>query len=202
MHLRVLGLLVAAALFAIGASCASDDDGREAFNITGRVVSVEPAAQPANDPTDSEITGAVVVQAQAPDGCQADANGVRIYVDDDTTFTPTDASADLEKVRGDTVQVTGQLTKDGDTCTAIADAVSAADASASPGDGMEDSTGGGGAGGASNSPGASSAPGATSSPNDPDDEGSIADTEETASPGPDNPDDHGVMDDHDNSGKG
>lgn len=191
MRIWRASIVLAAALTLVGAACASDDD-EGTFDVTGRVVTVEPSARPANDPDESNIIGAIVVQTDEPEECENDPNGVRVYVDEDTDFTPTSAATDLKRLRGQTVNVSGSTTTDGDTCTPIADSVAATNASGSPGGSGET----GGTGGTAGSPSATSSPKAT---NDPDDEGSITDTEETASPAPENPDEHGVVND---SGKG
>jgi hypothetical protein len=203
------GIVLAAALLMFGGACGSGDGEPEAFELTGRVVSVEPAAQPADDPTDAEISGAIVVQTDEPEECESDADGVRVYVSDDTSLTPASASDDLQSLQGKTVSVSGETTRDGDACTAVADTITTAGATGSPDatdDGDGTGTGGATPGGSTADPSATDDGGPTSSPNDPDDEGGIGDTEETASPAPDDPDDEGVIDNSgsgsDNSGKG
>jgi hypothetical protein len=192
------GIVLTAALVVFGGACGSGGGETEAFELTGRVVSVEPAAQPADAPEGETIVGAIVVQTDEPAECETDANGVRVYLSDDASVTPARATDDLDELRGKTVSVSGEVTKDGDTCTVIADAVTTQSASPAADDDDDDGTdtgdgGGGGAGGGAATPSATDGADATSSPNDPDDEGSIGDTEETASPAPDDPDDEGVV---------
>ena len=188
-------MVLAAALLVFGGACGSDDGETEPFELTGRVVSVEPAAQPADVPEDADIFGAIVVQTAAPEECETDDDGVRVYLSEKTSVTPSAASDDLDALRGKTVSVSGGVTKDGDACTAIADRVTATAAKSGP-TGTDEDTGDGADGGPTGSgatPSATDGADATSSPNDPDDEGYISDTEETASPAPEDPDEEGVV---------
>ena len=121
MGIRFVSLFVVASLFAIGASCASDDDGQRSVQHH-RTCGVGRARRAAGERPDGQRDHG---RDRRPGAGAGRVPGRRerrpVYVDDDTAFTPADASGDLEKVRGDTVQVTGSLTKDGDTCTPVAE---------------------------------------------------------------------------------
>lgn len=188
------GVFALAAVLAVFAGACTGDDDVElgAFNGNAEVVVVEPNAQPAtDDPTGGTISGAVIVDEAGITGlddCAATDDGFRVFVDENTSFTPSGAADDLESLRGETVRVSGRVTKTDDVCTPVADTIAAQDArgaTSSPGD--DD----GGASVATAPPGGDDDPSddATSppepTPNDPDDEGSITDPDETTSPRPD-----------------
>jgi hypothetical protein len=186
MQNRRGGIVLAAAVFvAFGAACGGDEPEAEAFDLSGRVVSVEPGAQPADNPTDADFIGAIVIQSAQPADCETDADGVRVYLADDASVTPSSASDDLDKLRGKTVDVSGDVTKDGDACTVIADSIATQSSDKSKDDmgdmdmddmDMDDS--------GDSDPAGTSAPGATGQPDgDLDDAGNITDTK--GSPIPD-----------------
>ena len=212
MGIRFVSLFVVASLFAIGASCASDDDGQRSVqhHRTCGVGRARPRSRRTTRRT-CEITGAIVVQtAQAPDGLPGRRER-RPRLRGRTTracHAGRCVSDDLEKVRGDTVQrdrLSSRRTATRARRSPTAVVRRGARSSDRAGDDTADSTVTAAVPAARRAARAArrSAPGATSSPNDPDDEGSHRRHRGDREPRlRTDPDDHGVMDDHDNSGKG
>lgn len=192
-------LVLAAALGLVLGACNGDDVELAAFNGSAEIVAVEPNARPAeDDPTGGTISGAVIVDETGITGlddCAATDDGFRVFVDENTSFTPSGAADDLESLRGEKVRVSGRVTKKDDVCTPIAETLAAQDAgdaddaraTSSPGDGG--ASVGSGPPGADDDPSddATSPPLPTTTPNDPDDEGSITEEDTKTSPRP--PDD-------------
>lgn len=190
MRRGVFGVLVA--LGVLGAACTDGGPEESTFRGTGEVGAIEAGAVPAGGETDESIIGALVIDGDLAglEECAAADDGFRVFVDEDTAFTPAKAKDDLDYYGGATVRVSGRVTKDGEVCTPIADSVADTgplETDEADGDGR---TGPGGAGTADATPkddDATAPPEPTTSPNDPNDEGSITDPEETTSPGPENP---------------
>lgn len=187
---RRFPVLVAALGLVLGA-CNGDDVELAAFDGTAEVVAVEPDAQPAEqDTTGGTISGAVILDETGITGlddCAATDDGFRVFVEEDTRFTPAGAGDDLASLRGRTVRVSGRVTKNDDVCTPIAEAVAAqgaGGATSSPGEGAGTATAAPGT--TDDDPGddATAPPAPTTTPNDPDDEGSITEPDQTASPRP------------------
>jgi hypothetical protein len=135
MRLRRGIALVVAVLALAGGACGDKTAAGNPtpFEITGTVQNTDPRARATQDPTNSEITGLIILREDTSSGfeeCTADVTGVGIFVKKQTTFSPKEI-ADLIRLRGVTVRVKGKLTKgDRDICTPIADSLVMPDAKA------------------------------------------------------------------------
>ena len=128
MRMRRAITVVIAALVFVGGACSEQKDAKPSpFEITGLVRSTDTRARPVNDPTNSDVTGLVLLREDTSTGfeeCASDVSGVSVFVEAHTSFTPAAAKDDLNVLAKKTVRSTGRLTKgDNDVCTAIADSM-------------------------------------------------------------------------------